>query len=184
MVNILKCSMGAGAVLLLAVTGCSGDSAGSSGGSDVQVALDELYTTTLSVCDCAETAADQAECRAETDQASFTANSCEVDALSTAEGQQTVTCVTNVASAFSSCVEDASCGSSALDACLSSFLDGLAGCEPSESVSAALEACDSDLLGGGDSAGNFACDDGTSIPADWVCDGEADCVAGEDEVGC
>ena len=30
---------------------------------------------------------------------------------------------------------------------------------------------------------NFACSDGSTVPADWVCDGTDDCDGGEDEVG-
>ena len=42
------------------------------------------------------------------------------------------------------------------------------------------EACAQDLIAGG-SDDEFMCDDGETIPMDWVNDGEADCAGGEDE---
>lgn len=34
------------------------------------------------------------------------------------------------------------------------------------------------------SAKPYFCEDGTRIPSNWECDGETDCVSGEDELGC
>ncbi len=41
-----------------------------------------------------------------------------------------------------------------------------------------------DFDGSGSSGDRFFCDDGSSIPGSWVCDGDDDCAGGEDEAAC
>lgn len=41
-----------------------------------------------------------------------------------------------------------------------------------------------DFDGSGSTGDQFFCDDGSSIPGSWVCDGDDDCAGGEDEAAC
>ena len=59
-------------------------------------------------------------------------------------------------------------------------------CSPGDVMpSAALEACYMDCVGDTEGGGGtYSCADGSTIPDDWVCDGEPDCDSEDDEVGC
>ena len=76
-----------------------------------------------------------------------------------------------------------------------SLIEELSSCEQSCLLNADCVALEASVCGSGsdtldscmdacDSEGGFRCADGTSIPADWVCDSEEDCDDGSDEAGC
>lgn len=166
--------------------GTTPGSGGSSSAGTIQDALDATYAVTMDICGCMPTPEEQLDCVTSTDEgASFTASACELEVFSSSEGQSITACYSEAVASFSTCIDSTACATDLLDTCLTTYLAGISGCEPSAAFQAELDTCGAGgAFGAEPTTGGYTCADGTSIPSSWVCDGVEDCVGGEDEVGC
>jgi hypothetical protein len=144
---------------------------------DFFASQDGLFET---VCQCAvESGAfgSVTECQAEISD--DTSDSCVQGVLEDNESavSDTLRCLAGAYDDYSSCMASNGCGT---DPCETAFENAADACpELPVAVESAIETqCD------GGSGETFTCGDGETVPADYVCDDEADCSDGSDEANC
>jgi hypothetical protein len=148
--------------------GCTGGGGEGGGGSSITAAYLDFGEAF-----CACNPADEIQgCEANFQEA-IGEISCEV-AVYNREGQgSTVSCLTAQLRTTTNCFRASACDPEARDACLN-MENACPEIPPAIEAEAQAECGQAD----------FVCGDGGTIPADWVCDNEADCQDSSDEANC
>ena len=153
---------------ILATVGCTGGGGSGGGGGAVRAAYLDFGNA---YCAC-ETADQMQAC-----QSGFQNQASEIDCevgVFVREGLgSTIDCLTAEIRSRTSCLSSASCDPEAVDACLEADTT-------CPEIPGAIEEMAQAECGEPD----FMCGDGGTVPADWRCDGEADCQDASDEANC